>query len=50
MCLSVDPCDPNPCKNNGNCRAKQNGGYRCVCVNGYTGADCGQGEYAAFTL
>ena len=33
-----------PCKNNGQCVDDNNGGYSCVCPNGYTGVNCEIGE------
>lgn len=32
---------PNACQNGGTCH-NANGGYSCVCVNGWTGEDCGE--------
>lgn len=37
----VNECDlmPNSCQNGGTCLNTQ-GGYNCVCVNGWSGDDC----------
>ena len=37
----VDECSqsPSPCKNGGTCR-NQDGGYMCICVNGWDGPTC----------
>ena len=35
----VDPCQPNPCENNGICSNK-NGDAECNCVDGFTGLAC----------
>lgn len=39
----VDECQlmPNACQNGGTCHNTQ-GGYNCVCVNGWTGEDCSE--------
>lgn len=39
----MDECQlmPNACQNGGTCH-NANGGYSCVCVNGWTGEDCGE--------
>lgn len=39
----VNECDlmPNSCQNGGTCLNTQ-GGYNCVCVNGWTGDDCSE--------
>ena len=36
-------CHPNPCQNGGTCKATRNGGYKCICLVGYSGSHC-QGE------
>lgn len=40
-------CHPNPCQNGGTCKATRNGGYRCICLVGYSGSHC-QGEKHGF--
>ena len=42
----LDPCNPNPCNNDGACeRTAANGlQYTCKCVNGYSGLQCQTGE------
>jgi hypothetical protein len=39
----VDECllQPNACQNGGTC-TNSNGGYGCVCVNGWSGDDCSE--------
>lgn len=39
----MDECQlmPNACQNGGTCH-NTNGGYSCVCVNGWTGEDCSE--------
>ncbi|KAM7428098.1 hypothetical protein ABFA07_020888 [Porites harrisoni] len=35
------PCDSPPCKNTGKCISLyQENGYKCICVEGFTGKDC----------
>ena len=34
--VSINDCDPNPCKNNGTC-TDLIGGYNCTCTSGFTG-------------
>jgi hypothetical protein len=36
---SGDPCASQPCLNQGTCM-RDNGGYRCICPPGYSGARC----------
>lgn len=38
--LEKDACVPNPCKNDGKCVETRDGGFTCVCENGYTGENC----------
>ena len=35
-----NPCDPNPCRNNGTCSAISSTEYTCTCPPGFTGANC----------
>jgi hypothetical protein len=35
-----DPCAPNPCLNGGLCQPNGMGGFRCVCMQPYTGQRC----------
>ena len=37
-------CQPNPCKNNGQCFG-YSGGYQCDCPNGYRGKNCDRKSY-----
>ena len=37
--VEVDMCYSNPCLNQGSCLSKE-GGYTCVCREGFTGPDC----------
>ena len=37
--VNPDPCANSPCKNGGNCTAKD-AGFSCACVPGYTGSTC----------
>ncbi|KHJ46955.1 EGF-like domain protein [Trichuris suis] len=40
VCATViDPCESNPCKNNGQCDSA-NGSYICTCFPGWTGKHC----------
>ena len=39
----IDDCAVAPCLNGATC-VDQLGGYSCVCVDGYTGLQCGAGE------
>jgi len=42
----IDPCDPNPCKNEGTCKQDDTDGYTCECQSGdvpgggYAGKNC----------
>ena len=36
----VNPCDPSPCANNGNCTAMGPFNYICQCAPNYTGPTC----------
>ena len=36
----VNPCDPTPCANNGNCTSMGPFNYTCQCAPGYTGSAC----------
>ena len=39
-------CTSNPCKNNATCQTGfTERGYRCLCVIGFTGHECGVGKY-----
>lgn len=46
----VDECQlqPNACQNGGTC-TNHNGGYACVCVNGWSGDDCSKNIDDCFT-
>ena len=35
----------NPCKNNGDCVDLSGGDFGCTCKKGFTGADCGIGNF-----
>ena len=37
--VNPDPCANSPCKNGGNCTAKE-AGFICACAPGYTGSTC----------
>lgn len=41
MIDGTDYCEPNPCRNNGQCRSKDNG-FECSCVTTYYGTTCEQ--------
>ena len=41
--IDLNSCRLSPCKNQGTCLNSGPGEFRCVCVDGYTGRDCGQG-------
>lgn len=38
--VSTNPCDTNPCHNNGKCIKKSQTTYTCECQYGYTGLRC----------
>ena len=38
--ISVSPCVPNPCQHGGKCEVLDQGGYRCICADGYGGQTC----------
>ena len=40
----IDECASNPCQHGGTCVDAVNG-YTCVCVAGWTGADCNKSEH-----
>lgn len=40
-----DPCNPDPCKNKGKCQVLPLNTYYCICVEGWTGVNCEQGEF-----
>ncbi|NP_001103843.2 hyaluronan-binding protein 2 precursor [Danio rerio] len=35
-----ETCDPNPCQNNGVCKEKESGGFKCICPPPYIGKKC----------
>ena len=37
---STDKCSPNPCKNNGTCKAHKNGWHECECQENFVGIQC----------
>ena len=43
--LFTDPCQPNPCQNNGLCSAALDGTHSCVCRTGFFGDNCQIGIY-----
>ena len=43
--LSVgDPCNPNPCHNGGTCDADAQGSITCLCISGFKGDLCKDGN------
>ncbi|KAI3387355.1 hypothetical protein SNEBB_003875 [Seison nebaliae] len=42
-----DPCEPNPCMNQGRCQATSSN-YVCHCPHGYVGAACEHGHFLPF--
>ena len=38
--ISVSPCSPNPCLNDGSCTVDINGEAVCTCNGEWTGCDC----------
>jgi hypothetical protein len=49
----ANPCDPNPCAYLGTCTKREDYGYTCSCLPGYTGKNCEEGgacdESSAYT-
>ena len=43
--LFIDPCQPNPCENNGLCSAALDGTHSCICRTGFFGDNCQIGIY-----
>ena len=44
--LAADPCNPNPCKNDGTCveNKDKTGRYQCTCAEGFGGDTCAIGK------
>lgn len=38
--IPTNPCNSNPCQNNGSCEVENDGGYTCNCQLGFGGTDC----------
>ena len=43
QCFFTDACDPNPCENNGICKANEDK-YTCKCPVGFHGKQCEKGK------
>ena len=41
--LNIDPCEPDPCYNEGKCKTEETG-YTCQCLLGYHGSQCEIGK------
>ena len=39
----IDPCDPNPCQNDGTCADLGGGDFLCFCNDGFRGTHCEEG-------
>ena len=48
----IDECESDPCMNGGTCDQDANmPNFReCICVTGYTGANCETGEYRLHSI
>ena len=42
-CQSFEPCNPNPCNNDGFCYPDENDLFACLCPAGYIGPTCEKG-------
>ncbi|XP_014347224.1 protein delta homolog 1 isoform X4 [Latimeria chalumnae] len=45
----IHPCAVRPCANNSTCIETRDGGYICVCAQGYTGKNCHQKKGPCYT-
>ena len=43
FCVPIDPCEPDPCYNDGKCQTEETG-YTCQCLLGYHGNQCEIGK------
>ena len=43
--LELSGCDSDPCLFSGECKSINNGGYTCLCQDGYTGSQCEERMY-----
>lgn len=44
--LAIDPCNPNPCRNNGICKTTPTGSVLCECTSSFTGTRCQKSRQA----
>ena len=44
-CTVKDNCKSSPCKNGAKCTSSADS-FSCACPVGFTGADCGTGQYS----
>ena len=48
--LDIIECQTSTCSENGECLEIDGAGTRCICIDGYTSADCSTGRYCYFYL
>lgn len=47
--VGLDVCDPNPCRNGGDCTANKDQAYTCLCAAGFSGMKCELGSHCQLT-
>lgn len=52
VCVSAPPgpCESDPCQNGGTCESTEEGGFECVCEEGWTGDVCDVGKLIFMVL